>query len=122
MPAQRWQTQSCQKSLNRVGLNAVYRAVLRDRDVAKPILDRPGVNAVIGELITAGMAEHVEVLRERQARALADDLDQPVDCIRHKRRAALGGEDIAAVGITCAARRHGWGGRRPCPHGTALLA
>src|SRR3974390_960520 len=28
---------------------------VRDRDVAEPVLDRAGVNAVIGELVTAAM-------------------------------------------------------------------
>jgi hypothetical protein len=33
----------------------------------------------------------------RQAGAVADRLNQPVDGIRRERRAALGGEDVAAV-------------------------
>ena len=45
------------------------------------------------------MAQHVEVDGKWNAGPLADDLDQPVDGVRRERRAALGGEDIAAVGI-----------------------
>jgi hypothetical protein len=56
----------------------------------EPILNGPRINAVIGELVAAGMPQHVEVDRERQASTLADDLDQPIDGIRRERRAALG--------------------------------
>ena len=42
------------------------------------------------------MPQHVEMHRKRNARPLADDLDQPVDRIRREWRAALRGEDIAA--------------------------
>jgi hypothetical protein len=63
---------------------------MRDRDVPEPILNCPRVDAVVGQLVTAAMPQHVEVHRQRQAGTLADNLDQPVDGIRRERRAALG--------------------------------
>ena len=78
---------------------------MRDRDVPKPVLDRAGVDAVIGELVAAGMPQHVEMHRKRNARPLADDLDQPVDRIRREWRAALAGDDIAAVRVFLSKRR-----------------
>src|SRR6516165_9182074 len=78
---------------------------MHDRDVPEPVLDRAGVDAVIGELVAAGMPQHVEMHRKRNTRSLADDLDQPVDRIRREWRAALRGEDIAAVRVLLSKRR-----------------
>ena len=64
----------------------------------EPVLDRPGVDAVIGELVAAGMPQHVEMHRKRNAGPLADDLDQPVDRVRRERRAALRGKDVPESG------------------------
>jgi len=58
--------------------------------VPEPVLNRSGINAVVGELISAGMPQHVKMHRQRETSALADNLDQPVDGIRRERRAALG--------------------------------
>ena len=55
---------SPQKSLNRSGLNAVSRR-MGDRDI-EPVLDRAGVDAVIGELVAAGMPQHVRMRLETQ--------------------------------------------------------
>ena len=52
---------------------------VRDRHVAGPILDRPGIDPVVGQLVAARVAPHVEVDRQRQLGAVADVLDQPVD-------------------------------------------
>ena len=41
---------------------------VRDRHVAGPILDRPGIDPVVGQLVAARVAQHVEVDRQRQAR------------------------------------------------------
>jgi len=60
---------------------------VRDRDVPKPVLNRPSVYPIIGELVAAGMPKHVEMHRKRNARTLTDDLHQPIDGIRRKRRA-----------------------------------
>jgi hypothetical protein len=71
----------------------------------EPVLDRPGVNAVIGQLVAATMPQHVEVDRQREVGAPTDDLHQPVDGIGRERRSALAGEDVDAVGIFLAQRR-----------------
>ena len=62
-------------------------------------LGRTHVVTIIGELVTAGVSQHVEVDRPRQIRALPDGLHEPIDRIRREWRAALGGEDIAAVRV-----------------------
>jgi hypothetical protein len=49
---------------------------MRDRDVAEPVLNRASVDCVIGELVAAAVPRHVEVHRQREAGALADDLDE----------------------------------------------
>jgi hypothetical protein len=49
---------------------------MRDRDVAEPVLNRPGVDAVIGQLIATAVPQHVEMHRQSKAGTLADDLDQ----------------------------------------------
>jgi hypothetical protein len=64
--------------------------------MAEPVLDRPGVDPIVGQLVTAGVSQHVEMHREWQARALADDLDLPIDGIGCEGRAALSREDVAA--------------------------
>src|SRR5262249_52805925 len=51
------------------------------------------------------MPQHVEMHRERQACALTDNLDLPIDGIRREGRAALSREDVAAIGIFLAERR-----------------
>src|SRR6516165_9198642 len=70
-----------------------------DRHMTEPILDRAGIDAVVGQLVAAAMAQHVEVDGKWNAGPLADDLDQPVDGVRRERRATLRGEDVAAVWI-----------------------
>ena len=62
--------------------------------VAEPVLCRPGIDAVVGELVPARMLQHVEMEGYRQAGTLADDLHQPVDGVRRERGAALAGEDV----------------------------
>ena len=59
-----------------------------DRHMTEPVLDRAGVDAVVGQLVAATMPEHVEMHRKRDAGPLADELDQPLDRIRRERRAA----------------------------------
>ena len=61
-------------------------------------MDGPGVDSIVGQLVAAGVPQHVEMHCERQVRALADDLDLPIDGIRCEGRAALRGEDVAAIG------------------------
>ena len=78
---------------------------VRDRHVAEPILDRPGIDPVVGQLVAARVAQHVEVDRPRQLGAVADVLDQPVDGVGGERRPALGGEHVAVVGERLTQRR-----------------
>jgi hypothetical protein len=54
----------------------------------KPILDCPRVVAVIRQLVAAGVAQHVDVHRERKAGALADALDKTVHRVGVKGRRA----------------------------------
>jgi hypothetical protein len=58
---------------------------VRDRHVAEPILDRPGIDPVVGQLVAARVAQRVEVDRQRQLGAVADVLDQPVDGVGGER-------------------------------------
>ena len=46
-----------------------------DRLVPKVVLDRPGVLAVVCELVAAGMPQHVTVNEEGEARGLANPRD-----------------------------------------------
>jgi len=77
---------------------------MRDRTVAEPVLDRPGIGASVGQCVSSAMPQHVEMHRQGKAGPLADDLDEPVDGIGRERGAALGGEDVAAVRIFLAQR------------------
>jgi hypothetical protein len=54
-------------------------------------LDRPGIDPVVGQLVAARVAKHVEVDRQRQLGAVAGVLDQPVDGVGGERRPALSG-------------------------------
>src|SRR5260370_8432585 len=44
--------------------------------VAQIVLQRPGIDAVVGELVASGMSEHVRVRLEREPRLLAGPLHQ----------------------------------------------
>jgi hypothetical protein len=74
----------------------VHRRML-DRNVSQPVLDRPGVDAIIGQLVAAAMPHHVKMYRQGQLGSLADRLHKPVDGIWCEWRAALGREDVASV-------------------------
>jgi hypothetical protein len=52
-----------------------------DGPVAEPILNASRVVSGIGQGIAASVAEHVSVNRKREAGALINALDQPVDGI-----------------------------------------
>src|SRR5262245_4467122 len=60
------------------------------------MLDRPGVLAVIGKLVTAGMAEHVAVDQEREACSLTGPRDHPLIASNAQRRLPFGHEDMDA--------------------------
>src|SRR5450631_1962621 len=38
---------------------------VRDRNVPQPVLDRPGVDAIVGKLVAARMPQHVKVCWQR---------------------------------------------------------
>src|SRR5262245_40965482 len=63
-----------------------------DVPVPEVVLQSPCVVAIIGELKTTGMAQHVWVDRERHLGSLADALDEAVEANRTDWPAALGNE------------------------------
>ena len=72
---------------------------VHDVTVAEVVLQRAGVDAVVGELEAAAMAQHVRMSRERksgQFSSPADHFEEPGP--RH-RAAAFGVEDEAAVQV-----------------------
>jgi hypothetical protein len=58
--------------------------------MAEPSLDRPGVVALVGEGVTAGVAQHVRVRFELKAGAALDHLGEAG---RGERGAAVADED-----------------------------
>ena len=72
---------------------------VRDRNMTQPVLDRTGINAIVGELEAAAMPQHVEVQRHCQLGPLADGLHMPVDGIRRERGSAFRREHVAAVRV-----------------------
>ena len=87
---------------------------VRDRQVAKPIFDRPGIDPVVGQLVAARVAQHVEVDRQRQLGAVAGVLDQPVDGVGGERRPALCRGTPCAASSTSAAHSPRTGEHWPC--------
>jgi hypothetical protein len=66
----------------------------RDRPVPKPSLNRPGVVAFVGEGIAAGMAQHVGMSLQFEAKTSARrPLDHSGKPGRREWRAALADED-----------------------------
>jgi len=57
-----------------------------DRRVAEIVLDGPRIVAVIGELVAAGVPQHVDVNREAELGPFANVLDLPIDGVRRERR------------------------------------
>ena len=72
---------------------------MRDRAMAEPVLDGPGIGASVGQRVTAAMPQHVEMYLKRQLGTAAYNLDQPVNGVRRKGRAPLSGKDVAAVRV-----------------------
>jgi hypothetical protein len=65
-----------------------------DVPVAEVVLQSPCVVAIIGELKTTGMAQHVWVDREWHLGSLADALDEPVETNRTDWPAPLGNASL----------------------------
>ena len=57
-----------------------------DRLVAEIVLDGPRIVAVMGELVAAGVPQHVDVNREAELGPFANVLDLPIDGVRRERR------------------------------------
>src|SRR5262249_22673189 len=70
--------------------------------VPEVMLQGPRVVAIIGELKTTGMAQHVWVDRERHLRSLADALDEAVEPEGADRPASLGNEHVGVFGVIAA--------------------
>ena len=68
-----------------------------DRLVAEIVLDGPRIVAVIGELVAAGVPQHVDVNREAELGPFANVLDLSIERIRRERRAALAREHKRGV-------------------------
>jgi hypothetical protein len=75
--------------------------------MAEPVLNSPRIVAVVGQLIAAGVAQHMDVDRERQPRTPTNALDKPIDGVCRKRAAAFGGENVGAVGLGLEVSRDG---------------
>src|SRR5713101_5412209 len=69
---------------------------VRDISVAQVLLDRPRVVPLIGQLETAGVAEHVGMNREGEAGSLADARHELPDGRGGERPSALRGKHIGA--------------------------
>src|SRR5262245_25791438 len=67
--------------------------------VPEVVLQGARVVAIIGELKTTGMAQHVWVDRERHLGSLADALDEAVEANRTDWHAALGNEHVGVLGV-----------------------
>ena len=64
--------------------------------MAKVVLDCPGVLAVVGELVAAGMPQHVAVDEEREAGSLTSPCDHALIASHAQRRQAFGDERVGA--------------------------
>src|SRR5262245_37541353 len=67
-----------------------------DRLVPKVVLDRPGVLAIVCELVAAGMAQHVAVNEEGEACGLASPRDHALIAGNAERRQAFGNKHVGA--------------------------
>src|SRR5258708_10465256 len=65
--------------------------------VAQIVLQRPGIDAVVGELVASGMSEHVRVRLEGEPRLLAGPLYQAGEPGRREGRLAFRHEDEIAA-------------------------
>src|SRR5262249_38622565 len=87
------------KPIEAVGAKLGISHRVRDVTVAEVLLQRAGVDAIVGELEAAAMAQHVRMSRERksgQFSSPADHFEEPGPC---HWAAAFGVEDEAAVQV-----------------------
>ena len=69
-----------------------------DRLVAEIVLDGPRIVAVVGELVAAGVPQHVDVNREAELGPFANVLDLPIERIWREWCAAFAGEHNLVCG------------------------
>ena len=86
--------QSLQKFLNLPGRHLRIADGVRDVPVPEVVLDRPGVVAVVGELVAGRVPKHVRIDREGEARQGTCPGHQLSDGCRCHWPAALGDEQI----------------------------
>jgi hypothetical protein len=67
--------------------------------VTEIMLNCPRVVPIIGELVTAGMPQHVAVDRERETRGLAGTGNHPLIARNAQWRTPLGNKDVDARGF-----------------------
>src|ERR1035437_2017604 len=65
--------------------------------VSEIMLDCAGVVAIVGELVAAGMAQHVRMNLEREAGLDAQPCDHPTKAADGERRTTLGQEHVARL-------------------------
>jgi hypothetical protein len=90
------------KVLEPVGRHLGVPDRMLDVPVAEVVLQSPCVVAIIGELKTTGMAQHVWVDRERHLGSLADPLDEAVEADGTDWSAALGNEHVSLFRVFAA--------------------
>jgi hypothetical protein len=73
-----------------------------DIPMSEVVLQRPGIDAVIGQLEAAGMAKHVGMDREWHLGGLPKALDEPVETDGTDGPAALGNEHVGVCGVIAA--------------------
>src|SRR5262245_43561519 len=70
--------------------------------VPEVVLQRPRVVAIVGELVSTGMAKHVRVDREWHLGGLAEALNEPVETDGTDWPAAFGNEHVGVGGVIAA--------------------
>jgi hypothetical protein len=73
--------------------------------MSQPALDRPGVVALVGKRVAAGVAQHVRMGLELQAGTIRGALDHASEACRGERRAALAQEDEGGSRLSRWSRR-----------------
>jgi len=69
---------------------------VHDALVTEIMLKRPGIVSIVGELVAAGVPEHVRMDAEWHLGSLTEPLDEPVEA---DRPAALGNEHVGICGV-----------------------
>jgi hypothetical protein len=75
--------------LEPIGRHLGVAGGMHDALMAEIMLKRPGIMPIVGELVPAGVPEHVRVNREWHLGSLTEPLDEPVEADGAHRSAAL---------------------------------